>query len=55
MSETELRELFEKWASGFGTVFPLDKDPCGDYLSVLTGNIWVLCRQILKAAEKGQN
>jgi hypothetical protein len=43
--QPELRTMFENWCSGFSGVFPLAKDGCGDYLSVLTGNVWVIVQK----------
>lgn len=45
------RKEFEAWAGSFGSVFPLEKDRSGDYLSVLTGNIWAMLRNRLAGLE----
>lgn len=46
------RERFEKWCDGFSTAFPLQKDSAGNYLSVLTGNVWVLAQREYEAGRR---
>lgn len=49
-SETLMCQEFEKWCDDFG--FQIGKDGVGDYISVLTGNLWVIVRNAAAQTER---